>query len=326
MLRVIEDTQIEIKVLLQRCNHARNQAIAAPADRLLDPADRNRAGKNAGAVRRAAFLIADKLKVLIGRLHMIRAFEGFPNVSCIQLAAKLIRHILNMGAEISLHLLRQFEALILLQHPRKAAFSALRVHPDHCFVVAAQISGIDGKVGNAPAFIILRIMGGKAFLDRILMAARKRREDQLAAIGVALMHGQFIAIFDCLDDFIDVRKVEAGRYPLRVHIERHGHETAVAGALTIAEQASLDPVSTCHQSELRCRDASAAVIVSVETDHSAFAIGKIAAEILDLIGVDIGRRCLDRGRQVEDNGMIGRRCEHFHHRFANLDRKIDFGS
>src|SRR3546814_1443750 len=90
------------------------------------------------------------------------------------------------------------------------------------------------------------------------MAARKGGVDELAAIGVARVHRQPVAIFDRLDDLVDVREVELRVYALRVHVERDGDEAGVAGALAIAEQAALDAVGAREQAELGRSDAGAA--------------------------------------------------------------------
>ena len=120
------------------------------------------------------------------------------------------------------------------------------------------------------------------------MAARKCREDQFAAIGVALMDGQLVAKLDGLDNPIYVGEIKLWVQSLSVHVERHCHEAAIARPLAIAKQAAFDPVSACHQPELGGGYSGSAIIVGVQADHSALAIGQIANEIFDLIGINIG--------------------------------------
>ena len=167
-------------------------------------------------------------------------------------------------------------------------------------------------------------MGLEALLDRILVTAGKGGEHQLAAIGVALMHGQFVAIFNRLDHAIDVRKIEARIDTLRVHVQSDRHEAAIAGSFAIAKQASFDAVRASHHAQLCRRDTRTAIIMRVQADRRALPIGQISAEIFDLVRVDIGRCRLDRGWQVEDNRAIWRRLQHLHHRLANLDAEIQF--
>ena len=56
------------------------------------------------------------------------------------------------------------------------------------------------------------------------------------------MDGQVGAIVDRVHHLVDVRQVELWVDALRVHVERDGHEVAIARALAIAEQAALDAV------------------------------------------------------------------------------------
>ena len=83
-------------------------------------------------------------------------------------------------------------------------------------------------------------------------------------IGVARVDRELVAVFDRLDDLVDVREIEPGIDALRVHVERDGHEVAIAGALAIAEQAALDAVGARHQAQLGRGDAGAAVVVGVQ--------------------------------------------------------------
>ena len=45
----------------------------------------------------------------------------------------------------------------------------------------------------------------------------------------------------------------------------------------------------------------------------------MAAEILDLVGIAVGRAALDGARQVEDDRVFGRRAELVKHALADLD-------
>ena len=78
------------------------------------------------------------------------------------------------------------------------------------------------------------------------------------------MDGQLVAIFDRLNDLVNVAEIEAGVDPLRVHVERHRHQIAIAGALAIAEQTAFDTVRARHQPQFRRCNASAAIIMRVQ--------------------------------------------------------------
>jgi hypothetical protein len=126
------------------------------------------------------------------------------------------------------------------------------------------------------------------------MATRKGGENQFTGIGVARMNGQSVTIFNRLDDFINVRKVEPGVDPLCVHVERNCDEIDITGPFTIAKQASFDPVRPGEQAKFGCGDARAAIIVGMQADDHPVAVRDVTAEIFDLVGVNVGRCCLHR--------------------------------
>ncbi len=256
---------------------------------------------------------------------VVFVLERVPDVGRIQFAPRLVRHPLHGLGEVRLHALGKLQALVLFQHPGEAALAGLRVDADHRLVIAAEVSRVDRQVGNAPVLVVLLLVRLEPLLDRVLVAAGKRGEDQFAAIGMALVHGDLVAVFDRLDHLVDVREVEARVHALRVHVQRNGHEAAIARPLAIPEQAAFDPVRARHDAQLRRRDAGAAVVMGVERDHRAVPVGQVAAEILDLVGVDVGRRAFDRGGQVQDDRPIGRRLQDVHHRLAAFEAEVQFG-
>ena len=79
-------------------------------------------------------------------------------------------------------------------------------------------------------------------------------------------------------------------------IHRHRDDVAIAGALAVAEQRAFHPLGTSQQRQFRSRNASAAIVVGMQADDDALAAGKVAREPFDLIGVDIRRCHLHRGR------------------------------
>ena len=95
---------------------------------------------------------------------------------------------------------------------------------------------------------------------------------------------------------------------LRVHVEGEGDEVDVAGALAVAEEAALDAIGAGHEAEFGGGDGGAAVVVRVEADEHAVAALEIAVHPLDLVGVDVRRGDLDRGREVEDDLALRRRA------------------
>ena len=57
------------------------------------------------------------------------------------------------------------------------------------------------------------------------------------------MDRQLIAIFNGLNDFIDIAEIKAGVQPLRIHVQRQRDEVDIARAFPIAEQATFDPIA-----------------------------------------------------------------------------------
>ena len=139
------------------------------------------------------------------------------------------------------------------------------------------------------------------------------------------MDGDLIAIFDCLDHLVDVREIQPRINALRVHVERQRDDVDIAGALAVSEQAALDTVRARQQPQFGRGDAGAAIIVGVQADHHRLAASDVSAEPLDLVGIYVGRRRLDRGRQVEDQRALGGRAQDVHHCLADLDREIELG-
>ena len=166
-------------------------------------------------------------------------------------------------------------------------------------------------------------MGREAFLDGVLMAARERGIDQLAAIGMALVHGQFVAVLHRLDNPVNVGEIEAGIDTLRVHVERHGHEAAISGPLAVPEEATFHPVGPGHQRQLGGCHAGATIVMGVKADDRTVPIGQVADEIFHLVCVDIRSGRFHRRRQVEDDRMLGSRGKDLHHSFANLEAEIE---
>ena len=148
--------------------------------------------------------------------------------------------------------------------------------------------------------------------------------DELARVGVARVDGELVAVLRDPPQVVDVGEVELGVHSLGEHVEGEGHHVHVAGALPVSEQGPLDTVRSGHERELRRRDPGPPIVVRVEAQDDALAVAEVAAEPLDLVGVDVGGRHLDGGRQVDDHPLGRGRLVHVHHRLADLDRVVEF--
>ena len=157
------------------------------------------------------------------------------------------------------------------------------------------------------------------------MRPGKGREDQLAAPRVARMHRQLVAMFGDPDQGVHVGHIQFGVDALREQVHAKRYQIDIAGALPIAEQRALDPVGPGHDAKFGGGHPGAAVVVRMQAQDHAVAVFDGAAEPFDLVGIDIRRRHLDRGRQVENDRIVRRRFINIHHRLADLDGIVEFG-
>ena len=137
---------------------------------------------------------------------------------------------------------------------------------------------------------------------------------------------QLVGVFVDILHPVDVRAIQHRVETLRVHVERERDEVDIAGAFAIAEKRALDTVGTGEQAELGGGDAGATVIVRMQRDQDVLAVVELAAHPLDLVGMDVGRRHLDGGRQVDDELVVGRRLHDFGDRVADFQRHLEFGA
>ena len=147
----------------------------------------------------------------------------------------------------------------------------------------------------------------QTLVDGVLVRAGERGEHQVAAPGVALGDGQLVAELDGAPDLVDVREVDLRVDALAEQVHAQRHQADVAGALAVAEQAALDAVGAGLDAELGGGHAGAPVVVRVKRQDDRVAAREVAVHPLDGVGVDVRRRHLHRGRQVDDHRVLGGR-------------------
>ena len=140
----------------------------------------------------------------------------------------------------------------------------------------------------------------QALVDRVLVAAGERGVDQVAAVRMAFVYGQLVAVLDGAADLVDVGEVDLRVDAAGEQVEAQRDQADVAGALTVAEQAALDAVGAGLVAQFGCGDGGSAVVVRVQAQDDRVAAGQVAAHPLDRVGVHVGRRHLDGGGQVHD--------------------------
>lgn len=114
-------------------------------------------------------------------------------------------------------------------------------------------------------------------------------------------------------------------YPLGVQVQCQRDQVNVAGPLAVAKQAALDAVGPCHYCEFGGGYRGAAVIMGVDAQHDAVAPLQVVVHPLDLVGVQIGRGCLDGGRQIQNDLVVGCRLPRLCHGVAYFQREFGFG-
>ncbi len=204
-----------------------------------------------------------------------------------------------------------------------AALAGLAVDADDRVVAAAQVGRVDGQVGDFPGGVGL--LHREALLDGVLVRAGEGREDQVAGVGVARVHGQLVAVFDAAADFVDVGEVQARMDALGVQVQRQGDQVHVAGALAVAEQAAFDAVGAGHDGEFGGGHGRTPVIVGMDAEDDLVALRQMGVHPFDLVGVQVRGGGLDRGRQVQDDLVLDGRLPGVDHGVADFQREVGFG-
>ena len=113
-------------------------------------------------------------------------------------------------------------------------------------------------------------------------------------------------------------------YALCVHVKSGRNYIQVSGTLAISKKRSFDTICSSHQSKLGCGNACAAIVVGVEANCRTVAAREIAAKPLDLVGVHIGRKQLNRSGQIQDYLILCSRLPDIGYRFTAFERKLQF--
>src|SRR5699024_7661423 len=158
-------------------------------------------------VNRGIFIVAISVIDLKGRYFQrsgalqVLLVEDIPHALGVDLAAFGIRALLHHVRRFLLPGAWHLDAVVGLHHVGNVTLAGLGVHANDCLVVAANILRVNGQVRNLPGGIAQLFIGDigvggtrtyrisqsiHAFVDGILVRARERGKDQVAAVGVAL--------------------------------------------------------------------------------------------------------------------------------------------
>ena len=195
-----------------------------------------------------------------------------------------------------------------------AALARLAVDPDHGLVVAADVLGVDRQVRNLPQDVVDVRVGlvrrdlhlVEALVDGVLMATGERGVHQIAAVRMALVHTELVAVLDRAADLVDVGEVDLRIDPATEQVHAERHQADIAGSLAVAEQATLDAVGAGLVAEFGSGDGSSAIVVRMQAQDHRVATGEVAVHPLDRVGIHVGGGHLHGCREVQDDRLF--RC------------------
>jgi hypothetical protein len=270
---------------------------------------------------------------VVGRGEVL-VLELVPQVCGRDLAAVLVDVALDDPGELDLQPTRQLHAALCLHDVGDAALAGLAVDPHDGLIAAAEVVRVHRQVGHRPRDSVdvgasrrsVLLQPLEALLDGVLVRTGEGGEDQVAAVGVALVDRDLVAVLDGPADLVDVGEVDLGVDALGEQVHAHRHQVDVAGALTVAEQASFDPVGAGEQPELGGRNRGPPVVVRVQADDERVAPVELADHPLDRVGIDVGRDHLDRCRQVDDHLVVGRRVDDVNDGVADPHGEVQLGA
>jgi hypothetical protein len=136
----------------------------------------------------------------------------------------------------------------------------------------AHVMRVDGQVRHGPRVLGERGIGGgrlglerlEALLDGVLVGAGEGGIDQVARVRVARVDRELVAVLDGATDLVDVGEVDHRVDALAEQVQPQRDQAYVAGALAVAEQATLDPVGARQHGQLGVGHRGAPVVVRVD--------------------------------------------------------------
>ena len=189
---------------------------------------------------------------------------------------------------------------------------------------------VDRQVGQLPhdgvlvaaSGVHLGLAGRETLLDGVLMRAREARVHEVTDVGDARGGLHLRAVLDRATDRIHIREVNARVDALAEQVQAQGHQVHVAGALALAQQATLDAVRASQEGQLGRGHTGATIIVGVDGQGDELAAAEVAAHPLDLVGEHVRGRTLDGGGQVEDDLAPLARLPHVHDGLTHLEGEV----
>ena len=106
----------------------------------------------------------------------------------------------------------------------------------------------------------------------------------------------------------------------------HCQNIDISGSLAVAEKCAFHALRACKKGQLSSCHAASPVVVRMYAEDNAVSVLEVAAHPLDLVSVDVGRRHLHGGREIEDHGIFRCRLPYVLHSRADLEGKIQLSA
>ena len=212
----------------------------------------------------------------------------------------------------------------MIHNERSTTLAGLAVDADNRLVFASDVGRIDRQIRNLPIWGFRFAHIFVPFVDRILMGAGECGEGKFACIWPALRNMHLGAALIDISDMVDVREIELRVNALRIHVQCDSYDVQIAGAFTITEECAFNAVGAREHGQFGTRDARAAVVVRVDGDNCSFTIGQMANEILNLVGVGIGRTHFNGVGKIKNDRILFCCTKRFHDLMTDVHSEVHF--
>lgn len=318
VLLVVDDVEVDAKAG-EGVGKGRDGTGANTRDRVLDAVDLDDTGEptlevlgvdglaglrgsgRLGPVR--GDVVVDQGEAGVG-LEVVGVLEEGNDLVGAEFPVQGLRLLLDDLAELDLQSTREIQLQAAQDDPGGTALAALRVDTDDGLVVSSNILRVQGQVWHLPRVLGARtsvFSGLESLLDRILVASTEGADDELTAIRPPFVDGDLVTLFHDLNDRVDVREIDVRVDTLCVQVKGKGDQVDITRSLTVSEEGALDTVGARHLGQLCGGHGAATVVVWVKGDADLVSLRDVPTEVLNLVGVDVGRRHLDRGGEVEND-------------------------
>ena len=165
-----------------------------------------------------------------------------------------------------------------------------------------------------------------ALVDGILVRTGEGGKYQGTGIRLSRWNRHLRAALIDFLDAVDILERKLRIHALREHVIGERQDVDIARTLTVSEERTLDTVCTGKQCKLCGRDTLTTIVVRVHGQNHLLTVLEVLRHILDLIGIDIRRIHLHRGRQVDDDLAALTALPCVEHGVTDLGRVIHLGA